>query len=173
MLLDPGYTFDAIKNKMIVEAWPLASRSRRMRLDRIILKSKVDQHNKEAPRWVPETMQLFGHRRVASPVREDEDAKSQERELLLFEREWKRRKVLWWLAGWVTYVPRLLKTLAASTFDLFGINAFRTVDDYLWPSDHFGLVAVLVPSTEQEGKVDEDEREKERRKNKKKKSEAQ
>lgn len=156
-MLDPGYTFDAVKNTMIVEAWPLASRTRRMRLDRIILKSNPPQrqqnednkrkHN-ETHLWEPRSMRLFGHQPVASPIEDEDEDEDEERRALQFERERPRgiKAVLWWTAGWLTYGPRLLKTLVAASFDLFGINAFRTVDDYLWPSDHFGLVAVLTTS---------------------------
>jgi endonuclease/exonuclease/phosphatase family metal-dependent hydrolase len=145
---DPGYTFDAVKNKMIGEAWPLASKTRRMRLDRIILKSTP----RSSPFWTPESMRLFAHTPVASPIEEDED-EDQERKALRFERERQRQRKLvafWWMVGCLTFVPRLLKMVVEASFDLFGVNVFRNVDDYLWPSDHFGLVAVLTASLEEE-----------------------
>jgi len=171
--LDPGYTFDTAKNKMICEAWPLASSMRRMRLDRILLKSnpRPQQHNKDSkekekeahskssssltPLWVPESMRLFAHQPVNAPIEQEDEDDNQEKASLAFEKEMSKGGKpiawFWWAAGWVTYGPRVVKTLVASSFDMMEINAFRNVDDYLWPSDHFGLVAVLSADSFQRG----------------------
>ena len=137
----------------------MAFESRRMRLDRIIFKSNPAQKgaDESSSLWKPESMHLFAHLPVASPIEEDEN-EGQEREALQFERKRNRGWLLAWavyILGWLTFPPRFLKALIAFSCDLLvGINIFRKVDDYLWPSDHFGLLAVLTTSNLAKGSCD-------------------
>ena len=135
---------------MIGVAWPLASKTRRMRLDRILLKSKNQKHNKnnkdkkekekeketgkeKQQQWIPKSMRVFGHRPVASPIEEeDEDVMKFENEREKKEKERESEQAGWWGASW----------------DVFGWFTERKVEDYLWPSDHFGLLTVLAPKEE-------------------------
>ena len=130
----------------------MAFESRRMRLDRIIFKSNPSQKGDDessSSLWKPESIRLFAHLPVASPIEEDED-EGQEKEALQFERKRSRGWLLAsfvYILGWLTFPPRFLKALIAFSCDLLGgINIFRKVDEYLWPSDHFGLLAVLTTS---------------------------
>jgi endonuclease/exonuclease/phosphatase family metal-dependent hydrolase len=53
---DPGYTFDAETNPMLQELWPLGFESRRMRLDRVLLRTEGY--------LVPRSIEVFGDQPV-------------------------------------------------------------------------------------------------------------
>ncbi|KAL6076315.1 hypothetical protein QOT17_002861 [Balamuthia mandrillaris] len=159
-----GYTFDAKVNKMLAETWPLAFESRRMRLDRIIYRclrsspsaSFSEEGRKSITAWQPHSICMFGDRPIfrknGYDIDNDEEeeeevqTKEAERRPLIHSDTDKRDKssrMLMAAVACIRWPIRFVVALLAALFDLFRVNLFRRKEDYLFPSDHFGLVATL------------------------------
>ena len=119
---DNGYTFDSLRNKMILEMFPHFKMTSdiRVRPDRILLSEKsqsgeiINLHNS--------SISLFAD----SPIYPDVCNN-------------KTKKPLYQKIGSLPFSA--LRAAVSSAGDLVGTNILRDPREYLYPSDHFGLTA--------------------------------
>ncbi len=112
---EPGYTFDALRNPMLQEMWPLGFEYRRMRLDRILLR--------RGGQLSPHSIRLVLDQPIyASP-----------QQARLFHPRWH-----------ALMAPReLLRRTLCQVADRLGHAGPRDMRGYLRCSDHFGLLLEL------------------------------
>lgn len=104
---DEGYTYDSINNKLIYEKLTISMEYRRMRLDRILYKSKEMN---------VKSIDMFGN----EPIFKTEVSNS-------FDP--------------IYYLRWTFRSIISLLFDAISYNIFREPKEYLYPSDHFGLIA--------------------------------
>lgn len=116
---DHGFTWNSSQNLLHQELWPLGFENRLMRLDRLLLKSS---------NLAPTSIELFANQPVYASESQSTTASPPR------GRGW-----------WATSV-QAMKGLAQLPMDYFDVSILRDPRVYLYPSDHFGLVATLTLS---------------------------
>lgn len=111
---EPGWTFDAARNPMHQEMWPLGFESRRMRLDRILVRRETGLQ--------AQSCGLYADTPLGTRTREP---------VLGLARAMRRP-------------AHLMRRLVHQTQDVLGARGlWRDPETYLMPSDHFGIEARL------------------------------
>jgi hypothetical protein len=122
---------------MAAELWPLGFESRRMRLDRII--QKADKIG--AVRWTPTTINLFANGPVHGETRRGDEKEKEGNDETHQEGAGEPSRTAGGAASGAGWYMNLLAAPVKVLFDVFEVSVFRNEEAYLYPSDHFGLVA--------------------------------
>jgi hypothetical protein len=116
---EDGYTFDSIDNLLICERTPIIPVKWQKRFDRILIKGED---------IFPFSIDIWANQKIYK--NNNEENQKSKKKINIFE--------YFGIIKWIYYIFR---SLTSFFFDYLGINLWRTKHNYLFPSDHFGIVS--------------------------------